>query len=44
LAHPRIESDRVRLGERLAVSFHRTFRVPDDGTVFPLPAGFGRFP
>jgi hypothetical protein len=40
----RVEDDRVRLGERLAVSFHRTLRVPDDGRVYPLPAGLGRFP
>jgi len=44
LAHPRVEGDRIWLGERLAVSFHRTLRVPDDGTLFPLPAGLGRFP
>ena len=44
MAYPQIEGDRVRLGERLAVSFHRTLRVPDDGRVFPLPAGLGRFP
>ena len=44
MSYPRVESDRVWLGERLAVSFHRTLRLPDNGTVFPLPAGLGRFP
>ena len=44
MPYPRVEGDRVWLGERLAVSFHRTLRVPDDGRVFPLPAGLGRFP
>jgi hypothetical protein len=40
----RVDGDRVRFGERLAVSFHRTLRVPDDGGTYPLPAGLGRFP
>lgn len=39
-----MEHDRIRFGERLAVSFHRTLRVPDDGHAYPLPAGLGRFP
>jgi hypothetical protein len=40
----RVDGYRIRFGERLAVSFHRTLRVPDDGRVYPLPAGLGRFP
>lgn len=28
----------------LNVVFHRTLRIPDDGKVYPLPAGLGRFP
>ena len=44
MPYPRVEDDRVWLGDRLAVSFHRTLRVADDGRVFPLPAGLGRFP
>ncbi len=28
----------------LDVVFHRTLRIPDDGNVYPLPAGLGRFP
>ena len=40
----RVEQDRVRIGERFAVSFHRTLRIPDDGRVYPLPPGLGTFP
>jgi hypothetical protein len=39
-----VESDRLRFGERLAVSFQRTLRIPDDGRTYPLPPGLGRFP
>jgi hypothetical protein len=39
-----VEQNRIRFGERLAVSFHRTLRVPDNGKVYPLPAGLGLFP
>lgn len=39
-----IESDGIRIGERLGISFHRTLRVPDDGRTYPLPPGLGRFP
>lgn len=28
----------------LNVQFHRTLRIPDDGGIYPLPAGLGRFP
>ena len=41
---PLLEGDRIRFGERLTVSFHRTLRLPDDGRTYPLPAGLGRFP
>lgn len=34
----------IRLGERLAVTFHRTLRVPLDGRRYPLPAGLGTLP
>jgi len=34
----------VRLGERFAVTFQRTLRVPDDGRVYDLPPGIGPFP
>jgi len=39
-----VESGRVRIGDRFAVSFQRTLRVPDDGRQYPLPPGLGRFP
>ena len=26
------------------IQFHRTLRIPDDGTDYPLPAGLGNFP
>ncbi len=39
-----LENDRVRIGDRLAISFQRTLRVPDDGRAYPLPPGLGRFP
>jgi hypothetical protein len=28
----------------VSVEFHRTLRIPDDGKVYPLPAGVGSFP
>lgn len=28
----------------VSVEFQRTLRIPDDGKVYPLPAGVGRFP
>src|SRR5213079_3168726 len=28
----------------LKIEFQRTLRIPDDGKIYPLPAGFGRFP
>ncbi|MCI0419680.1 MAG: hypothetical protein L0312_10735 [Acidobacteria bacterium] len=39
-----IENDRIQIGARFAVSFQRTIRIPDDGQVYPLPPGLGRFP
>jgi hypothetical protein len=36
--------NRLRFGERLMVSFHRTLRLPEDGRTYPLPPGFGLFP
>ena len=40
----RIENDSIRVGDRFAVSFQRTLRIPDDGRLYPLPPGLGRFP
>lgn len=34
----------IRIGQRFAVSFHRTLRIPDDGRTYPLPPGLGMFP
>jgi hypothetical protein len=39
-----IDEEIIRIGERLAVSFQRTLRVPDDGRAYPLPPGLGRLP
>ncbi|GKT08824.1 hypothetical protein [Desulforhabdus sp. TSK] len=39
-----IEKDIIRIGERFAVTFQRTLRIPDDGLTYPLPPGLGRFP
>jgi hypothetical protein len=39
-----IEGERVRLGERFAISFQRTLRIPDDGKAYPLPPTLGVFP
>ena len=35
---------RLRFGERLVVSFHRTLRLPDDDHTYPLPPGLGLLP
>jgi hypothetical protein len=40
----RIHQDRVEIGERFAVSFQRTLRIPDDGKSYPLPPTLGVFP
>lgn len=39
-----IEKDTIRIGQRFAVTFQRTLRIPDDGHAYPLPPGLGRFP
>ena len=39
-----IGADRIQVGPRFAVSFHRTLRIPDDGRDYPLPPGLGTFP
>jgi hypothetical protein len=39
-----VERDRVRIGDRFAVSYQRTLRLPDDGRTYPLPPGLGTFP
>jgi hypothetical protein len=39
-----LRENRIHIGERLAVGFQRTLRIPDDGRVYPLPPGLGLFP
>lgn len=40
----RLEGNRVHVGDRFAVSFQRTLRIPDDGNTYPLPPGLGLLP
>jgi hypothetical protein len=40
----RLDDDGLRFGRHLVVSFHRTVRVPETDSDFPLPPTFGRFP
>jgi hypothetical protein len=39
----RLEHEQVRIGD-LAIAFHRTLRIPDDGRRYPLPPSLGHFP
>jgi hypothetical protein len=39
-----VRADQVRVGDRFAVAFQRTLRIPEDGRVYPLPPGLGRLP
>ena len=39
-----IEADRIRVGDRLAIHFLRTLRVPEDGRTYPLPPDLGELP
>ena len=39
-----IDKEMITIGERFAVTFQRTLRIPDDGSAYPLPPGLGRFP
>lgn len=39
-----IEAESIRIGERFAVTFQRTLRIPDDERTYPLPPGLGRLP
>lgn len=38
------QKDRIKIGDRFAVSFQRTVRVPDDDKDYPLPPGLAEFP
>lgn len=39
-----IQEDHIQIGDRFQVMFLRTLRIPDDGQIYPLPPGLGRFP
>jgi hypothetical protein len=39
-----INNQVIRIGDRFALGLHRTLRIPDDGQMYPLPPGLGRFP
>jgi hypothetical protein len=39
-----IQRQVIGVGQRFAVSFQRTLRIPDDGQTYPLPPGLGIFP
>lgn len=40
----RTRDDEILVGSNRGVSFQRTLRIPDDGGMYPLPPGLGRFP
>ena len=40
----RLQGNRIHVGERFALSFQRTLRIPDDGNQYPLPPGLGLLP
>lgn len=39
----RLAQNRIEIGERFALSFQRTLRIPDDGKAYPLPPTLGTF-
>jgi hypothetical protein len=39
-----IDNQVIRIGDRFALGLHRTLRIPDDGQIYPLPPGLGRYP
>ena len=41
--HVRLAHDQISLGN-LSIVFHRTLRIPDDGSNYPLPPSLGHFP
>ncbi len=46
-AHRKVTEKNDCLKDNLAtltIGFQRTLRIPDDGTIYPLPAGLGSFP
>lgn len=38
-----VEGDTLKIGE-VQITFHRTLRLPDDGSDYPLPPSLGAFP
>ena len=40
----RLAHNRIEIGDRFAISFQRTLRIPDDGRTYPLPPTLGVFP
>jgi hypothetical protein len=40
----RTRHDEILVGPHRGISFQRTLRIPDDGGMYPLPPGLGRFP
>jgi hypothetical protein len=40
----RLIQKRIEIGERFALSFQRTLRIPYDGKADPLPPTLGNFP
>ena len=41
--HVQLAHDRITIG-KLSITFHRTLRIPDDGSNYPLPPSLGHFP
>ena len=39
-----VKQDEIVFENALSISFQRTLRIPDDGRVYPLPPGLGKFP
>lgn len=40
----RVRDSRIHIGKHFSIDFQRTLRIPDDGNIYPLPPGLGRFP
>ncbi|MCJ7532588.1 MAG: hypothetical protein MUO64_16360 [Anaerolineales bacterium] len=40
----KVKHDNISFGDGLALNFHRTLRIQDDGRTYLLPPGLGPFP
>lgn len=40
----RVKQNEIDFDNTLSISFQRTLRIPDDGRIYPLPPGLGKFP